>query len=388
MRTITGVLVLGLLVGCGGADTPPAQPPPPPPPAPTAPVADTTPAPTATAPAAPAAKPSLADMEAAAIKSMAADMADATKVTALYAPDAVMWMPGSPEAKGREAIQAAYQGWLDTMAGAPQGANVRTWTKGNQVVVHWITTATDKATGKPWGIDGLSLYTFNDDGLITKDHTYFDDLTVMKQTGAYKDERPARPPTALPTGATEAHVAKGDATEDANVAKVSALNDAFLKNDDKTALPLYADDYVSNSFTLWEPKDKKWVKEAIAINAKALKDRSRKDWTLLGVEDFTINESEGTSTQAGAVDHGKIHIPNKHKTVTTHGVTVAQWKDGKIAKAWLWSNVMELDKQLEIGPAAAKADAKGAKGDAKPAKADAKPAKADAKDATAKPAKK
>ena len=101
----------------------------------------------------------------------------------------------------------------------------------------------------------------------------------------------------------------------------------------------------------------------MAINAKALKDRSRKDWALLGVEDFTINEGEGTFTQAGAVDHGKIHIPNKHKTVTTHGVSIARWKDGKIVKGWQWSNVLELDRQLEIGPFAKKALA--AKKDAK-----------------------
>ena len=285
---------------------------------------------------------------------MATNANDAAKVATLYAPDAALFVPGFAESKGREAIQKSYQDWLDTTTGV-HTANARTWTKGNQVAVHWVTTATDKATGKPWGVDGISLYTFNDDGLITKDHTYFDFVTVMKQTGAYKDERPARAPTALPTGATETHVSKGDATEDANVASMTGLNAAWVKMDDKAQLAVYSDDVVSNSFTGWEAKDKKWLKEGVPMLHKAQKDRAWKDVTLFGVEDFTISEGEGTATQAGDYVHSKIRVPNKHKTVTTHGIAIDQWKDGKIVKAWSWSNGMELDKQLEIGPAAPKA---------------------------------
>ncbi len=377
MRSIATTFVFGFIVACGGAadEQAPVQAPPPPPP-PVA-VADTpAPAPTADTPA-PAPKPAMADMQAAAIKSMVANGNDAAKVAALYAPDATLFIPGmGGESKGREAVQKSYQDWLDSTTDM-KSAVVRTWSKGNQMAVESVVTATDKATGKPWGVDTVALYTFNDDGLITKDHTYFDLLTVLKQTGAYKDERPARPIIALPTAATEMHVAKGDATEDANVANVNALNSAWLKFDEKTPLSLYSDDIVSNNFTLWEPKDKKWIKEAIAMGGKAQKDRSRADWALFGAEDYTVNENEGTATQIGAIDHGKIHIPNKHKTITTHGVTVAQWKDGKVVKSWGWSNVMELDNQLEIGPAAKKAAAK--------APAAKKDTTAKPKDTTAKP---
>ena len=61
-----------------------------------------------------------------------------------------------------------------------------------------------------------------------------------------------------------------------------------------------------------------------------------------------------TLTQVGDYVHGKVHIPNKHKTVTTHGVTIHQWKDGRIVKAWGWSNGQELDAQLGIRTAAPK----------------------------------
>ena len=328
MRRIALSMVLGLITACGGAadEQPPVQPPPPPP-APTAPAPVDT-APVATAAPAPPPKPALADLEAAAVADLATNFTDASKVAAHYAPDATMFIPGMPPSTGREAIQKSLQDFLDQNTGVAT-ANARTWTKGNQVAVHWVSTATDKATGKPWGIDGLSVYTFNDDGLITKDDTYFDVVTMMKQTGAYKDERPARAPSTLPTGAVEAHAAKNDATEDANVAKDKALNAAFLQGDAKTVMPMFADDYVGNAYALWEPKGKKWVEENVTLSAKTSKDRSRKDLAAFGVEDFTIAEGENTYTQAADYNHGKIHVPNKHKTVTTHGVIIHQWKDGK-----------------------------------------------------------
>jgi ketosteroid isomerase-like protein len=354
-------MVLGLITACGGAadEQPPVQPPPPPP-APTAPAPVDT-APVATAAPAPPPKPALADLEAAAVADLATNFTDASKVAAHYAPDATMFIPGMPVSTGREAIQKSLQDWLDQNTNVAT-ANARTWTKGNQVAVHWVSTGTDKTTGKPWGVDGFSLYTFNDDGLITKDDTYFDVVTMMKQTGAYKDERPARAPSTLPTGAAEAHAAKNDATEDANVAKEKALNAAWLQGD-KAAMSTFADDYAGDAYPLWETKGKKWVEENLTLSAKAQKDRSRKDLAVLGVEDFTIVEGESTYTQAGAFDHGKVHVPNLHKTLTTHGVTIHQWKDGKIVKGWQWGNAMESAQQLGIGPAA--------KGAAKPA---AKPA--------------
>ena len=44
------------------------------------------------------------------LKAMKAN--DVNAVVACYAPDAVMWLPGTPEAKGEKAIRAAYAGLL------------------------------------------------------------------------------------------------------------------------------------------------------------------------------------------------------------------------------------------------------------------------------------
>lgn len=37
---------------------------------------------------------------------------DVDAIVACYAPDAVMWLPDAPEARGEKAIREAYRGWL------------------------------------------------------------------------------------------------------------------------------------------------------------------------------------------------------------------------------------------------------------------------------------
>lgn len=51
-------------------------------------------------------------LDAAWVKAMKAQ--DAKAVAALYAPDAVLWLPNAPEARGAKAIQDAYAGLLGT----------------------------------------------------------------------------------------------------------------------------------------------------------------------------------------------------------------------------------------------------------------------------------
>ncbi|HEY8086760.1 MAG TPA: nuclear transport factor 2 family protein [Polyangiaceae bacterium] len=349
MRAFACAMVLGLLVGCAGEDEQQTvQAPPPPPPPPTVVEAPPPPPP----PAPPPAKPTMAEMQQAALRSIVANMNDAAKLTMLYAPDASVVMPGFPEARGRDAIQKANQEWLDKVSNLTT-APVRTWSKGNVFVVEFVTTGVDKASGKPFGVDGLDILTFNDDGLVTQDHTYVDVVTMLKQTGAYKGQTPGRPVATPLAGPPETHVARGDATEDANVANVKANNSAWMRLDAKASLAFVSDELVAVDFTSPDTHDKKWIADDWAAGKRALKDPSWKDWNLLGVEDFTIDEGEVSFTQTGDYVHGKVRIPSKKKTLTLHGAEVDQWKDGKIVRSWNWSNEMEFDVQLGIGPAAA-----------------------------------
>jgi hypothetical protein len=80
------------------------------------------------------------------------------------------------------------------------------------------------------------------------------------------------------------------------------------------------------------------------------------------VEDFTIRESEQTAKQVGAFNLDKIHVPNTKKTLTLHGVTILQWRDGKVVRQSDWANGQELDQQLQIRSAAPSSAAKAARG--------------------------
>ena len=119
-----------------------------------------------------------------------------------------------------------------------------------------------------------------------------------------------------PAGPPETHVARGDATEDANVANVKANNAAWMRLDAKASLAFVSDELVAVDFTSVEPHDKKWISWTTwAAGKRALKDPSWKDWNLLGVEDFTIDEGEVSFTQTGDYVHGKVRIPSKKKTL-------------------------------------------------------------------------
>ena len=76
---------------------------------------------------------------------------DADAVAACYAPDAVLWIPGAPMAKGSQAIRDMLAGWfsgvtvksmaIEPMGGSRVGDDANSWGTFTLVTV-------DKATGK------------------------------------------------------------------------------------------------------------------------------------------------------------------------------------------------------------------------------------------------
>jgi len=82
---------------------------------------------------------------------------DLNAIIALYAEDAVMWLPDAPEAKGREAIRKSYAGLLaaNTVTGATF-ADTHYQTSGN-LSVGWgnfTLTLSPKAGGNPVTLSG------------------------------------------------------------------------------------------------------------------------------------------------------------------------------------------------------------------------------------------
>lgn len=356
MRTILSTLTLGLLTcACGGGgDAVPVQAAPGP--SASAPVAESKPAHAAAMPAPTPAKPPLADLEQASLKAYVAGFADAKAVAALYAADATLTMAGIPPLVGRDAILAFTQGFLDSQSNVKFGVS-RVWMSGKTVACEWMINSTQSkdwnglpGNGKAWGVTGGSVLTYNEDGLIVQDDRYFDFSTEASQLGLSKQK--VRPVPAIPTS-VEAHAAKGDPDEDKNVALAKAANRTWETHDAKAFLGFLNDDVTYDDMTMpSQLKTKVPAKAMLESFGKAFPDLKFTETTIWGAGDYTIDELTMEGTQKAPLKMGPgMTLPNTKKTIDTHTLEILEWKDGKMARGWAYSNSVEFMTQLGLLPA-------------------------------------
>lgn len=357
-----------LLMACGG-ETPPPQPPP----APTSTtVATATTTTTATeAPPAPAKKP-LAELQQAAGKTMAEAFAagDAKKVASLYTQDAVFKMAGMPDIKGRDAIEKGVGEWFKSMSKIKMGES-RVFVKNEVVISEYVINAVhsgdfmgQKASEKPVGFSAASVIWFNDDGLITEDHMYWNPATVLSQIGASKEKGRSVP--ALP-GKPEVVIAQNTNDEEKNIEVVHTINDAWQDRNEGDWLAMMTDNAEWDDITLLEPaKGKQAVLKYFKQFTAAFPDGKLKTLNAWGVGDYVIEEGTYSGTNTGPL----YGTPATKKSMTLHELNIIQLdKDDKILKAVTYGNDLEMLVQLGLGPkppAAKPAD--------KPAKPAEKPA--------------
>jgi steroid delta-isomerase-like uncharacterized protein len=352
MRKTNLVLLAGLALplGCGGGEPQPITPPPPPA-APTE-TAAVQPAETATTPPPAPPKPALADLEKASLQTFSDgfNAHDSKKCASMYADGATVTHFGmGPDVSGKDGIADGLQHLFNEYPDA-KFAPSRTFTKGSTVVIEWVMTGTNtgdftgpmamKATNKSVGFQGASVLTFNDDGLVSKEHIYFDMGTIMSQLGVAK--APARPIATLPAS-SESHVSKGTTDEDKNVAAYNAMSDAMSNHKEKDFLAFIPADSTYDDFT--QAKQMKGTKDAKAwfeMMSRAVPDLKGSTANVLGVEDYTVAEIEMTGTQKGAM--GPLRASNK--PIDIHGLEIVQWKDGKTTHGWLYANSAELLQQI------------------------------------------
>jgi steroid delta-isomerase-like uncharacterized protein len=266
----------------------------------------------------------------------------------------------------------------------------RTWTKGDMVVIEWVATGTQSkewmgipATEKPWGVQGCSVIWYNQDGLITKDHRYFDVGTILSQLGVSKQKARAIP--AIPSS-TEAHVSKGDPSEDKEAEWLKSVNTTIEKHDVKAFLDGLTEDTLYDDYTMpTTMKGKAPAKTFIESFTKAFPDIKFDVANAFGVEDFAIQEYVMNGTQKAPLTMGPgMTIPNTKKSISYHSLDIMQVKDGKCVHGYTYANGAEFATQLGLMPPPgakdkAKADKPAADKPAAPAKGDkaAAPAKAD-----------
>lgn len=371
----------GLVVGaCGGGDekAPPVTP------AVVPSAAEPAPAPSAAAPKKEEPKLSAAELQQKTTKSVYEAMSarDAKKLAALYADSAVVKIAGAPaDVTGREAIAGSFQKLFDAF-GEYKAAPARIFTKGDVTIVEWAFNGKHtgnlwgmKATEKPVGAMGVDVFWFNPDGQIKEHHVFYDGTTILSQIGVSTQK--ARPIPVLPTSAQT--FAAGGPDEQKNIETTKAMNGAIEAKKEADFLAPMADnveydDLSQPQASKGKAEAKKFFKEVTG----AFPDSKFTTTNSWGVGDYVIAEVQWTGTHKGAF----FGIPATKKSINTKNLDIVQFKDGKYAHAWSYSNSTEFAQQLGLVPSpgdkkpADKAPATGDKKAEKPAeKAPAAPKK-------------
>lgn len=353
VRPATLLLPFTLLAAaCGtGPDQVPGPKPPPP---------STAPPPSATAETAPSAatplppaRPPLVEMQRAALASIVAafNAHDAKKVTSVYSDTVVSGSPGPAGWEEEVGTASIESGHARLFASFPdmKWLSPRAFIRGSVAIQEWVSNATHsgdlggmKASGKPTGIHGISVYRFGEDGLIRRDSTYFDAATIGRQTGAAPGK--ARPVPALPAGAMEVIVAAGSPDEARREAAARAMYAAFSGTDEKPFLAALDADVVQKVYS--QPEDARGQKAAadgFRAMHKAFPDLAVKVTDLWAAGDRVIAEVTTTGTHQGALGALK---PTK-RPVTLHSLDVLTFgKDDKITVIETYSSSLELLGQL------------------------------------------
>jgi steroid delta-isomerase-like uncharacterized protein len=302
------------------------------------------------APAAP--KLTMAELQAKANKAIleAWNSHDPKKVAALFATDGVLKVAGLPDQKGRDAIttdaQTAFTGFPDFKV-----AYSNIISKGNMQVAEWTINGTNsgewqgqKATGRPMGVSGVSITTFDDEGLVKEEHRYFDAVNIAQQLDAKAKEGSFRPVAKLPAAA-ETHVAKDDAVL---LAKANEFYAGFNTGKIDSALAAFSDDVAYDDFsTPATAKGKKANKDVLGTYLTAFPDAKQTNQMQLVADGWVVSEGVFSGTNKGPL--GGMKASNKSASV--HYVDFWQVKDGKIIAGRTYVNSMEMLVQIGAMPA-------------------------------------
>jgi steroid delta-isomerase-like uncharacterized protein len=378
------VTSLAWIAACGGAPATAPAPSAPAAPAPLA-TAAVTPAPIVAPAPAEAPKPTLVELQRRTLAGFYAafNEHDVTKLAAFYDAGAVSAAPGPggwKEVTGAGAVASEFGHAFAAMPDL-KVAPVVVFQKNDVAVVEWVASGTNTGefmggapTNKKAAVWGASVYSFNADGLITRDEEFHDQVTIAQQLGKMPGKaRPLAPmPDVDPTWITSTGLPDEDKLVDQMAATWPAT---WNKHDPKAYGAVLTPDVVHSEIA--SPNDYKGkdanVKE-LAMYAKALPDMTttiEKTWAF--APNIVVVEFTFTGTMKGNI--GSFKATNK--PITIHGLDVDELKDGKLQKARTYTNGLELLAAVGALPKPAGANEPGHPDGKPPAKAET-PGKIDA----------
>ncbi len=263
--------------------------------------------------------------------------------------------PGTGIEKGTDQIIAGNQKELKTGFPDMIGQNQLLLVHGHDLEA--VTLISGTHTGPFAGVTAMNqklgilmgqVMAVDDQGRATKEAAYFDSGTIMGQLAPAKDH-PSRPPQDKLAMPKEVVVAKDDAAEQANVAAVKAMIDAFDKHDAKAMGRVLADDAVWSEQE--NPKD--WTKAEALADAqsgwKSFSDMKMTADSIWGAGDYVVVQATMTGTNDAPAPEMGIKTATK-KQVTLPFLEVDQLDGGKIKHAWVIANSMIVPIELGLAP--------------------------------------
>lgn len=323
----------------------PDAPPPPPPPAPKE-------VPPPPPPVPPKLTPAEATRTALACHGKGMASRDVKHVSACWAPDGRLAIPGMPELAGRDAIGGFLQGFL-AMSTDFKITPILTLTFGMKIAqVRHISGTNDGSfmgappTGKKFSLLGLALDTVDDQGHIVSGSHYFDMPTMMAQLGMAK--MPSRPVTTAPGEPTEI-AATASKIEADNLAAVNASHASYNSKDIKKMLAMFADDIVlSDQEMPTDVKGKKAVAGVFKMFGAAFPDMKVANIDQWAAGDYVVSQLALTATNTG--DLKMMKLKKTGKSVNLHVAQIALVQGGKAKNLWWFGNSAELAMQLGLTP--------------------------------------
>jgi len=369
--------VLGaIVVGCAGGNDASSGAVVPPAPTAVAPPAPTTPPapPVATEAPKPAA-PSMVDLYTKTLTTFTEGQTsrDAKKTASAYADDAEITMPGPVPAvapqrvtvTGKDAITRAYEELYAGIANHRFGFS-RVWSKNDVIVTEWISTFKHsgnlmgmKATDKLAGVTGVSIVWLTPEGLVKKEHRFFDTATIAGQVGLTKN--PVRPVMVNVPAKWETIASKDG--DDKNVDSLKAFYGALERRSEADFLGALVENPVHDDFGMpAAERGHDAAKSNFATFTKAFPDLKFAVDHAWGVGDYAIAEITATATHKGPFGP----IPASNKPVKITNVDIAKLKDGKIHTMWSYDDMTDGFVQIGVvkpppkpaAPAPPKPDAK------------------------------
>jgi len=268
-----------------------------------------------------------------------------TPLGACYADRAVSESPGAgfPPATRVTAILDAVKGLraaFPDIKGEPQLVLVNE--SKVAAVVRLSGTHVDKK--QPIGLVGGVVDNFDASGKITHESDYFDSLTIQGQL----DPQPShlvRAWNATSSLVKQTIVAKHDTAEQANVALVKQMTEAFDKHDLATFGGFIADDGTWSDAS--ERSD--WTKAQLlldrALGIKGFPDAAIRILDTWGAGDFVVEVGELTGTNDGPIEG--IPAPT-HKKISVPFFAIHQVIAGKVAHTWAFQQASAFVTQLGL----------------------------------------